>query len=565
MLRRRFGTDTKREGDDNALGVVPRPIVLAATAPHPLTVFAFADCHSQDPRVVLQWLRAGPSKPDIVVFAGDGIERFRPRKGRNYLAAIAAKARFGLGVVLGNNDNPQAPRLISGRSVYDLHSRPIQLGRFLFLGLQGRPQARQPGHSHPLHRARHIHRIDCSPDFHVPESAARTQLDRWLPKDTPLQDGPIVVLCSHAPPWGMTDLAASGKHCGWTTLARTILGPTSDYPITLVISGHVHACGLTSEHHDLTTVVNVASHDGHDDPMRGALITLDTRADPMIEWVELVAQWPRWGKRTTPQVALEAYNLDRVAGLGGARIEALESAGITNVRDLSLARIGQLSELRGRMSIGTDELRTIQRRATALLHGRPMLLNALPLPPGPRIFIDIETSLRQMGYIYLIACLDERSGEELLFAADHGPTPEAREKRMLNAFGRFARRRSTAVWLSYSSSNLEHRSLSARFKAHGMPFPRGLVIHDIYAAIHASAVFPAYGQGLKAIAASVGYKFASKALDGYTAGVLGSSLNALGGTIPQDTRKYAMDDVRALRLVVRAIEKLIKREARDHA
>ena len=551
-----------------------RPLVVETNRPERLTIFAFADCHAQDPRVVLHWLRACNEKPDIIVYSGDGMRRLRPRGGPNYLAMIAAESRFGMGTVLGNRDwhkrhsplRPTRPTTwtspLSGYRVYDLHATPLQIGRFLILGLEGRPVPPDPGSSHPRHLSRPVHLVDLSTDLHSREQAARRQLDRCLPKRKSLDKGPVVVLCSHAPPWGMTDTGASGEHFGWTTLAKTILGPTEDYPLSLVISGHVHACGLTRETYDLTTVVNVASHDDAGAPLNAALLTLAPPDPKRVgspahlewDWIQLVHQLPRRSGRKFEKIELATGNLDRIPGFGAKRSAVLEQAGISSVRDFALSPWHKLGQLCRPLSIGEAELRLMQQRAAALLKGKHVMLKPLEIPHGQRIYIDIETSLRQTEYIYLIACFDEHTETEVLFGAERGTTPATREANMLRDFARFVKSRPASPLLSYSSSNLEQRGLAARFAAHGLPGMKYITCHDSYRAIHDAVAFPTEELGLKSVAASLGFVFQNTGMCGFDAGLLGSRLSDTLGTIPDNVREYALDDVRALRFLIMQLE-----------
>jgi len=551
-----------------------RPLVLAKDGPELLTIFAFADCHAQDPRVILHWLRASSAKPDIVLYSGDGLERFCPRGEANYLAEIAAETRFGLGAVLGNRDSgrerpsmlpkPDAKRLeeLSGHGVFNLHTTPLLIGRFLLLGLEGRPVRCDPGSSHPNHIVRKVHLWDVSTDLHSREDRARTHLERCLPHQQSIENGPVVILCSHAPPWGLADTGASGDHFGWTTLTKTILGPTSDYPISLVVCGHVHACGGRREKYDLTTVVNVASHDDPGEPLNAAVISMTVperqmtslAAEPEVSWVQLAPEWPQEAGSNPTQAMLETGNLTAVPGLGGRRAEVLESSGIDSIRKLALASWEELKALRGSLSIGEKELRLLQKRAAAAVSGTYTSLQPLTIPKGRRVYLDLETSFRQTEYIFIIACLDDDTNEEFLFATERGTTPEQRELNMLKDFIRFVKKRKAASWLSYSGTDLEMRCLSARFAAHGLPGADTLVHLDLYKSIHESTAFPTSDLRLKTIAASLGYVFKSQGMDGWAAGMVGGALSKGTGAIPEGLTEYALDDVRALRHIIEEIE-----------
>jgi hypothetical protein len=103
---------------------------------------AFSDWRVQEIGALVRFLRA-QKKPDLIVYAGDDIRRFRP-PGKNYFQEIARLARFGICVVAGNDDPADTRQLMTGRSVYPVHSCALSLGRFAIVGVDGAPLSNQP-------------------------------------------------------------------------------------------------------------------------------------------------------------------------------------------------------------------------------------------------------------------------------------------------------------------------------------------------------------------------------------------------------------------------------------
>jgi Icc-related predicted phosphoesterase len=189
-----------------------------------LRIFAFSDYRVHDIRLLLDILDRLSEPLDVVVYAGDDVERFAPprfdlinleergefllRKSsgtillirkpslrqadENFFEKIARKAKAGLIAVAGN-DNPLGPAHIYGEKVYDVYRRWVKIGRFLFVGLEGAPyQPRSLLHSESAY-------------------AVRLELAKKL-----LKEGEKLIIVSHVPPRGILDYAKriSEEHTG---------------------------------------------------------------------------------------------------------------------------------------------------------------------------------------------------------------------------------------------------------------------------------------------------------------------------------------------------------------
>jgi Icc-related predicted phosphoesterase len=121
---------------------------------------AFSDCRVQDLAAIVSWIAGRPEKPDLIIYAGDDVERFVPDPQTNYFEQLAALSTYGIVAVVGNDDLPDYRDLIRGHKVYEVHSRPVTIGRFLIVGVEGAPT---PGIGITLHPepeiANHLQRV----------------------------------------------------------------------------------------------------------------------------------------------------------------------------------------------------------------------------------------------------------------------------------------------------------------------------------------------------------------------------------------------------------------------
>jgi len=250
-----------------------------------LRIFAFSDYRVHDIRLLLDILDRLSEPIDIVVYAGDDVERFAPprfdlvnleergefllRKSsgtiliirkpslrqadENFFEKIAKKAKAGL-IAVSGNDNPLGPAHIYGEKVYDVYRTWVKIGRFLFVGLEGAPyQSRSSLHSESAY-------------------AVRLELAKKL-----LNEGEKFIIVSHVPPRGILDYAKrmGAEHIGSKAL-RIFLEHNPNLT-SLVICGHVHREGGKKEIIGGTLVVNVASHDFVGDRGVVAIITVNNR------------------------------------------------------------------------------------------------------------------------------------------------------------------------------------------------------------------------------------------------------------------------------------------------
>lgn len=495
--------------------------IAASASPRSLSILAFSDCRSQDLQYFLEWVRSFDDEIDLIVYAGDDCARFHTPDGRNYFELLAAESRFGLAAVIGNDDLPSSRSRICGRRVYDVHSSPVRIGKFAILGLEGAPWP-SPGEP-TLGLTLYSESFIAS---HLAKQLAAAKDHR-------------VLIVSHSPPFGNLDSAIrfGRRAIGSCALAAAV---QTKAPPDLVICGHVHNEGGNSALLGRTTLVNAASHDGPDDPLRVAYINWGQSR------IADTGQLPCWWYEVQ-----EFDQLLAVDGIGRAYAKKLHENGITSLKRLAAAT----PQLVG-SSLGwsATSARVFVARARALLSRRPVVYARFGLPPGPRVFFDIETDpWGGNRYVWLIGCLDERTGAIRQFVSRH-PQEEAA---MLTAFASHCESLGHCTMLAYSGCEIDRQKTVARMHAHGIRVPAALsesldLLHPIRKAI----AFPTRGSTLEELSAVAGFSARHKEVDGWALAMKYDALARRGRPIPKWMLEYNEDDVWALKAIVDFVEKL---------
>ena len=156
----------------------------------------------------------------------------------NIFQEIANQSKYGIGVVIGNDDFSGARSWIRGNHVYDLQLQNLRLGSFSVFGMEGA-----------------IFR-DGVNDIGLtlyPEDEAKSYLSTVSEK---LPHGGKLILVSHTPPKGSLDRAIRfGRESIGSQSLRDFL--ESEKRLKLVLCGHVHNLGGKAERLDNATVMNV--------------------------------------------------------------------------------------------------------------------------------------------------------------------------------------------------------------------------------------------------------------------------------------------------------------------
>ena len=233
-----------------------RECVKASHRGSSLRIVGFSDWRVQDIRGLIRFLET-QKKPDLILYAGDDIGRFRPQ-GENLLEELAGLSRYGLCAVAGNDDAPATRELITGRNVYPVHSRALVLGEFAVVGVEGAP----------LFPNDDQHRNKGS--LLYPERFLSHLIRKW---DCAAFKDKSLIVVSHAPPFGVLDFAVrfGPRSIGSRPLREFLEGSPN---VMLCVCGHVPRCGGKSAKLDRALVVNAASHDRPGDPGRVSIIRI---------------------------------------------------------------------------------------------------------------------------------------------------------------------------------------------------------------------------------------------------------------------------------------------------
>jgi len=489
-----------------------------------LRLVVFSDYRVQDISLLLEFVKNLQPAPQLLLYAGDDVERFQDGK-RNLFEELAATATHGLCAVIGNDsaieheDEPERIRIfdeatatrgcIRGRNVHNVHCEPVIIGDYAVIGSEGSPPDEEWGALgtviYPeVSIARHLH------------AAAKSI------------SGKHIIVVSHTPPRGALDLAIrfGKRHIGSTAL-RNFLSKRRDVP--LVVCGHVHYCGAQSKKLGRSTIVNAASHDDYGAAGRIAIIELQAGKVLSVVWHFL-------------------WELCSIPGIGAGRESRLRRAGIHNLDQLAESSTQYIAKsIKG----GVSEAASIRARASSLMKQQVVRQRELEIPAGNRAYVDIETDV--LGkFIWLIGVHLEDQDKTYSFYAD---TPQ-HEKQILNDMLDFLRARPHLNLLSYSGCRMEQRMLSQRLAAYRLPTDVAQSVKDIYFAIHACTAFPTQGLTLKEVAKWCGFTWRDSDMDGYYA----ASLYGQSGKLTKQKKammiRYNEDDLLALKYVVRHLENL---------
>jgi len=260
-------------GQDGGQRVLPCQLLeRTVRLPHrgdSLRVLAFSDYRVQEIGSLIRFVQS-QQQPDLILYAGDDIRRFRqPRT--NFFQHLAALSRYGLCAVAGNDDRPEIRELITGRRVFSVHSCALVLGRFAIVGIEGAPMFPiRDGFDKSYNKGFLLY----------PESILDWHIKHWT---TGALKGKKLIVVSHSPPYGVLDLAMrfGRRNIGSRPLRRFL---ESSPNALLCVCGHVHSQGARSESLGNALVVNAASHDRPGDPGRLAIIEIASGVVSAPDW-----------------------------------------------------------------------------------------------------------------------------------------------------------------------------------------------------------------------------------------------------------------------------------------
>jgi Icc-related predicted phosphoesterase len=478
----------------------------------PLRLIAFSDYRVQDIQLLIEELSKLQPCPDLIVYAGDDISRFR-EEGKNLFEDLAKCSKYGICAVAGNDDSPGHQKHIRGRSVFDIHASPVALGDFAVLGVEGAPSA--PGFL--LHTEKEI--------------------SSHLARQKRVSQRKNLILVSHCPPEGCLDKSVRfsidkrPRSIG-SRAVRKFVG--ANKYVRLVVCGHSHRCGGRHQRLNQALVVNAASHDRVGNVGRFAVITVGTNGNAKVEWREIV------------EVAC-------IPGVKNRSAELLRAAGVRTAQDFADC---EMSALAVALPCPSRPLEVLKARARALVEKRPVLITPLRLPPNPEIFLDIETdSAGGYNFVWLIGLCIGRKGPYQAFFAE---TP-ADEHKILSAFLEFGAGQPTANFLVFSASKFEERVLNKRLSFHGFSTSACSKIVNVCQPFHQSVALPIDSESVKGVAEALGFRYRHPGLDGlgvallYEHDYIGAKNAVRRKAIKRKLLEYNEDDVRSLPFILDAV------------
>jgi Icc-related predicted phosphoesterase len=485
-----------------------------------LRLLVCSDLRVQAIPELITWVGQLKPRPDLILYAGDDIHRFRPDSATNYWVELASMTRYGVAAVLGNDDDPDLLELypIEGhRCVHHLGTSTLRIGNFAFHGVDGAEETpenpgigwcRSPG-------------------------VIRALLERAIGKAS----GATHVLVSHSPPQGVLDgarrFSADGRpRCiGSLAVRRTVLRHSA---IKLVCCGHVHLQGGRHEWLGKALVVNAASHDDVGAKARVALIALTHEGVQDIVWHELKL----------------AAGFDCMPEFGSTRAALMRAHGIPHVAALAKSTPRQVVRALGwsRPAAALPFL----AQAHAVTHQVPVVFAPLLLAPAPRLLLDIETDLDNRQ-IWMVALLDQGTGEFIQLVAPR----EKDEAAMLKALACEIRDRARPL-LTWSGSHFDARILGNGYRRWRLPLPPALfAAEDGMIQFKLSIALPLPDWKLGTIADWCGFTYRVPDLTGMQVGALCEEYRRRGRRPPRDVLYYNEDDVRALEVAMRRLETLM--------
>ena len=239
------------------------------TIPHSgssLRIVAFSDWRVQDIRELIRFIKAQKKRPDLILYAGDDVKRFRPA-GRNLFQQIGKLSANGLCAVAGNDDPPACRDLIAGQHVYAVHSCALVLGRFAVVGAEGAPLFQNDTEHRNMGHLLYPERV-CSAD------EALANLGPCKQKAYHRFTRPSI--------WrfGFPSAVRDPKH-GSRPLREFLEAAANSL---LCVCGHVHRCGGQCARAGNCVVVNAASHDSPGDAGKVAIIDVRNGRVSAVNW-----------------------------------------------------------------------------------------------------------------------------------------------------------------------------------------------------------------------------------------------------------------------------------------
>ncbi|WP_276256309.1 ribonuclease H-like domain-containing protein [Halomontanus rarus] len=475
-----------------------------------IQILAVSDWRSQPIDDLYTILETVEPTPDLLLYAGDDLSRFKPpNTDTDHLAELARLTKHQQSLYVRGNDDPPPPIGPQFNTEYttDLHTTPYTHENLVFIGQEGSTQG--PGLI--TYTEDEVHR-------HLSEQ--RTACEDRTP-----------ILVTHTSPFGILDIGKrfGQQHIG-SKAVRTFI---NDHQPPLIVCGHCHQFGGRAETLEYGTVINIASHDGPDDPGRYALITIDT--SNKLPECDFYDTRDLIGSRLTDLVQV-----------GRNRVKQFGKLGITSSDEITEERRAELEALPGssswhvdrwiahRQAFDNEEVVVLNKSAFDMLHeANPLLL-------------DIETDLQQ-ARIWLVGTYSyQNDAYRQFFDPDD-------ESTLLHELSEYLDRHRSEPIIYYGGNNFDEQCLEQRFEEHGIT--KGVKhlerAYDLGITAQQELFGPFDRHKLDVVANALGFEYQDPTVDGFEAGSRYTRY-LLDGKEPDWNRlkQYNTDDITALRTIV---------------
>jgi len=495
-----------------------------------LRILAFSDYRVQDIDLLVDFIQKMQKKPDIILYAGDDIDRFvehklirdtkhtiwikrgkirtklhMMKKGkmiRNRFEEIASLSKFGFCAVIGNDDFPDKIESIRGKNVHSVQEKPFIFGNYAVIGIEGAiddPKDPSIGIGHTRY--------------------SEKTLKKYLENMKKTVKGKKIILLSHSPPHNALDIAIrfGRRNIGSKSLRDFIKKNHKSIP--LVVCGHVHSQGGKNTMIEKTTIVNAASHDGMGDPGRVAIIDVsDDNID--VNWHEM-------------------YGVDGIFGIGPVKYQKLKEAGIMTVDKLFDISIEELCDC---LNCNPDFANKILVRGKAVFEKKVIPLERMISIEDGAAFLDIETDLVQK-LVWLIGIYFTKTNK-LVHLVAHTPS---QEKSILKKFLHNMKDFRGKIYI-FSGTRFDERVIKNRLDYYKMNYSNLPEFIDLGTYIRRSYALPLKSYGLKSIAEHFGYNYQHKDLSGITVAMeyLINYQKTKDKKLMKKLLEYNEDDIRSL-------------------
>ena len=437
-----------------------------------MKILAFSDWRVQNIEQFIDYLERLKEKPDVIVYAGDDLDRFNnvpymamPKTLRkqyrdelikiqepfgkfdkkivediifqnkieykmdeNKFEKIASFSRYGLLVVAGNDDYYYRKKAIYGEKVVDIHDNSIIIDDYAIIGIEGS--------------------TDKLSQLCYTEKEIK---DHLKTKVKQVGDRQLIIV-SHSPPFKILDFSIRFGHSHIGSNALKDFIDKNSNTVRAIISGHSHLQGGKFKQYKNTYVVNCASHDNYGEPGKIAIIDIsDDNID--ISWKTL-------------------YELSTIPLVGDKTDLKLREHGILQVEQL--AALYPTNQLYQEFSdIQENTLYLIINYANAIDSDKIIIKkeikSALNSLEGKNIyFFDAEyrpetTSSGPYG-MFVLGWMDTKGNVQQEFL---DKTKD--EKKMLNKFGQWVEKESPTL-VAYGSTQADAPHLRNCFTRFKLPF-----------------------------------------------------------------------------------------------